>query len=342
LLLWIGATAVVLVVVVTAVYVAAALIVRALRSRPLAARLVGGLRAPVAGLAIAGTAASALAGADVPRAADDRLAHAAAIASIIAVAWSVARAIGVLADEWVGQLRIDRADNLRARAAWTQLVVIRRLAVVVVWTLAAAAGLWTFEEVRTLGASLLASAGVIGIVAGIAAKSSIGNLFAGLQLAFAAPIRYDDVVVVDGQWGRIEDISLTYVVVRTWDQRRVILPCTWFTEHPFENWTRPTSDLLAPVELELDHRVDVDDVRRCVDGLVDGHPLWDGRTNVVQVTGAGPSTITVRVLLSARGASEAFDLRCDVREGLVAHLREHQPGALPGVRARLDDVARSR
>jgi small-conductance mechanosensitive channel len=328
--------------VVAAVYGAGAVLARALRSRPLAAGLVRRLRAPVAGLTIAGLAAGTLAGADVPRAADDHLAHGAAIGSVTAVAWSVARTIGVLTDEWVGRLRIDRADNLRARAAWTQLVVIRRLVVVVVWTLATATALWTFEEVRTLGASVLASAGIIGIVAGIAAKSSLGNLFAGLQLAFAAPIRYDDVVVVEGQWGRVEDISLTHVVVRTWDQRRMILPCTWFTEHPFENWTRPTSDLLAPVELELDHRVDVDDVRRCVDGLVDGHPLWDGRTNVVQVTGAGPSTVTVRALLSARGASEAFDLRCDVREGLVAHLREHQPDALPGVRARLDDAVRAR
>jgi small-conductance mechanosensitive channel len=339
---WVAVTAAAVVALVALVYLGASIIVRVLPTRPLAARLVRRLRAPVAALAAASAAASNPAGADLSGPARDRIGHTVAVASITALAWFVARGIGALADEWVRQLRVDQPDNLRARTAWTQLTVVRRLTVVVVWTLATAAVLWTFEEVRTLGASLLASAGIIGIVAGIAAKSSIGNLFAGLQLAFSAPIRYDDVVVVDGQWGRIEDISLSYVVVRTWDERRLILPCTWFTEHPFENWTRPTGDLLAPVELELDHRVDVDEVRRCVDRLVDGHPLWDGRTNVVQVTASGPSTVTVRVLVSARGASEAFDLRCDVREGLVAHLRDHRPEALPGVRARLEESVRAR
>ncbi len=197
------------------------------------------------------------------------------VATIAAAGWVLVRGIGVAVDLWIRFIRVDRTDNLRARGLRTQLVVLRRLATVIVGFVVLAAMLWTFNGVRALGASLLASAGVISIVAGVAAQSSLANLFAGLQLAFSAPIRLDDVVVVAGQWGRVEDMSLTYVVVRTWDERRLILPCTWFSQHTFENWTRPTSAILAPVELELDHDVDLDDVRREVDRLVDGHLLWD-------------------------------------------------------------------
>jgi small-conductance mechanosensitive channel len=218
----------------------------------------------------------------------------------------------------------------------TQLAIVRRMSTVVIIVLAVASALWTFDRVRALGASILASAGIVGIVAGVSARSTLGNLIAGVQIAFAAPIRLDDVVVVEGQWGRVEEITLSQVVVRTWDRRRLILPCLYFVENPFENWTRPTSDLLAPVELSVDPCVDVDEIREVVTTFAERHPLWDKDTNTVQVTAASPEAITVRVLLSARNASEAFDLRCDVREVLLRHLRERQPQALP--RLRVDAV----
>jgi small-conductance mechanosensitive channel len=198
--------------------------------------------------------------------------------------------------------------------------------------LAIASILWSFGEVRALGASLLASAGIVGIIAGIAARSTLANVFAGIQIAFSAPIRIDDVVVVDGEWGRVEEITLAHVIVRTWDERRLILPCLYFLEHPFENWTRPTSEILVPLELKLDHCVDLDHLRREVDEVVARHPLWDRRVNVVQVTGADATTVTVRVLLSARNASEGWDLRCDVREALLLYVRGSQPNALPRIR----------
>jgi small-conductance mechanosensitive channel len=223
-------------------------------------------------------------------------------------------------------------DNLRARTMQTQINIMRRIAIVVIGALAAASILSAFGSVRTLGTSLLASAGIVGIVAGVAARSSLGNLFAGIQIAFSAPIRLDDVVVVEKQWGRVEEITLSHVVVRTWDERRLILPCLYFVENPFENWTRPTSAVLSPIELSLDPCIDVDALRAEVDRQLAGHRLWDRRTKVVQVTDSGAASVTVRVLLSARNAGESFDLRCDMREGLLRYVREHQPDALPKVR----------
>jgi small-conductance mechanosensitive channel len=202
--------------------------------------------------------------------------------------------------------------------------------------LATASILWSFGEVRALGASLLASAGIVGIVAGVAARSTLANVFAGVQIAFSAPIRIDDVVVVDGEWGRVEEITLAHVIVRTWDERRLILPCLYFIENPFQNWTRPTSEILVPLELKLDPYVDLEGLRRAVDEVAAGHPLWDRRVNVVQVTGVDATTVTVRVLLSARNASEAWDLRCDVREALLVYLRRQQPSALPRIRLTAD------
>jgi small-conductance mechanosensitive channel len=341
MLVWLAATAAAVAVTLLVVIVAVHVTMRLFAQRPLALRLLQRMRAPIAVVLAAVTVASSTVPGDLSSASASRISHGAAIAIIGACGWFASRLVGVLVDEWITTIRVDRVDNLRARTARTQLVILRRLASVAIGVVVVAASLWTFDQVRTLGASLLASAGIISVVAGIAAQSSLANLFAGLQIAFSSPIRYDDVVVVEGQWGRVEDITLTYVVVRTWDERRVILPCTWFTQNPFENWTRPTSALLAPVELQLDHCVDVDRVRADVEDFTDGHPLWDRRVRAVQVTDAGPSSVTLRVLLSARNASEAFDLRCEVRERVIAFLREHQAEALPGLRVRADAAARA-
>lgn len=198
----------------------------------------------------------------------------------------------------------------------------------------------TFDQVRTLGASLLASAGVVGVIAGIAARSTIGNLVAGLQIAFAEPIRLEDVVVVEGEWGQVEEITLTYVVVRIWDQRRLILPTTYFIDQPFENWTRSSTELLGTVTLHADYTVPVEALRQELERIVQTSTLWNRQVATVQVVGATERTVEVRALVSADTAADVWDLRCDVREKLLAFLQREHPAALPRVRAELTPPAR--
>jgi hypothetical protein len=185
-----------------------------------------------------------------------------------------------------------------------------------------------------VGASLLASAGLVSVVVGVAAQSTLANVFAGIQLAFSDAIRIDDVVVVDGQWGRIDEITLSYVVVHLWDDRRLVLPSGYFTKEPFENWTRRTSELLGTVELDLDWRVDVDGLRTHLDAVLAGTARWDGRSQALQVTDAVGGLVRIRVLVSAVDASALFDLRCHVRERLVAWARDHD-AAMPRRRVEL-------
>jgi small-conductance mechanosensitive channel len=338
-LVWLAVTAAVVVAAQLFQYVAVRVLLALVRSHPLVERAVRRLRAPTRLLnTVVVVSISFRYADDVSTNTRDEVEHVIVLATIAAIAWLLVRLTGALVQEAIEKLPLQESDNLRARAVQTQLAIVRRIATVLVIVLAVASALWTFDRVRALGASILASAGIVGIVAGVAARSTLGNLIAGVQIAFTAPIRLDDVVVVEGQWGRVEEITLSQVVVRTWDRRRLILPCLYFVENPFENWTRPTSDLLAPVEFALDATVDVDDLREAVTALAERHPLWDRQTNIVQVTGSGPDAVTVRVLLSARNASDAFDLRCDIREGVLRHLREAQPGALPRLRVAADRV----
>ena len=202
----------------------------------------------------------------------------------------------------------------------------------VIGVLSAAAMLLTFPSARAAGASILASAGVISLVAGLAAQSALANVFAGLQIAFTDALRVDDVVVVEDEWGRIEEITLTYVVVHIWDDRRMVLPSPYFTTTPFENWTRTESAVLGSVDSTWTGRVPVDECARSWPALVEGNELWDGRMGVLQVTDAVGSVVGVRALVSAENAGALFDLRCHVRECLVVWLqREHNYG-LPRVR----------
>lgn len=261
-----------------------------------------------------------------------RVTHVLQIALIGAVAWLGIQAAYVAEDTAAGRFDITVRDNLLARRRATQAQVLRRVFVVAIVVLAGAGMLLTFEGARAFGASLLASAGVIGVIAGIAARSTIGNLVAGIQIAFSEPIRLDDVVVVEDEWGWIEEITLTYVVVRLWDKRRLTLPTLYFVEEPFENWTRERAQILGTVELYLDYRTPVDEVRAEVGRILEGNELWDGEVWVVQVTDATEHTMKLRVLVSAEDAPTAWDLRCDVREALVGWLQEHHPEALPHVR----------
>ncbi|GAA3461474.1 mechanosensitive ion channel family protein [Saccharothrix longispora] len=262
------------------------------------------------------------------------LLHATGIALILAGAWLLASLLVVIEDATLARIRVDVSDNRHARRVHTQVTLVRRVTVVVVGVLAAAAVLMTFPSARAAGTSILASAGVIGAIAALAAQSLLGNVFAGVQIAFSDAVRLDDVVVVEKQWGRIEDITLTYVVIHLWDDRRLILPTSYFMKTPFENWTRTQSALLGTVELDLDWTVPVEDLRQELRHAMEGTDLWDGRVCVLQVTDAVGSFVRVRALVSASDAGRLWDLRCVAREHLVAWVRSKHPSALPQVRVR--------
>ncbi len=254
------------------------------------------------------------------------------LALIATVGWLVAVAAFVVEDIALARYDVDVEDNRHARRVRTQVSLVRRLTVVVIAVIAIAAMLLTFPSARAAGTSILASAGVISIVAGLAAQTSLANVFAGLQLAFTDAIRVDDVVVVEEEWGRIEEITLTYVVVHVWDDRRLVLPSTYFTTTPFQNWTRTESAVLGAVELDVDWTVPFEEMRAETARLVQGNPLWDRRVEVLQVTDAIGALVRVRVLVSAKDGPTLFDLRCEVREGLVVWLQREHPNGLPRVR----------
>ncbi|QUF02661.1 mechanosensitive ion channel [Actinosynnema pretiosum subsp. pretiosum] len=260
--------------------------------------------------------------------------HAVGIALILSGAWLLAALLVVLENATLSRVRIDVDDNRHARRVHTQVRLMRRVTVGVVSVVAVAAVLMTFPGARAAGASLLASAGVIGAIAALAAQSLLGNVFAGMQIAFSDALRLDDVLIVEEQWGRVEEITLTYVVVHLWDDRRLILPTSHFLKTPFENWTRTQSALLGTVELEVDWTVPVEEMRQELRHALESTDLWDGRVSVLQVTDALRSFVKLRALVSARDAPSLWDLRCVVREHLVTWLRANHPGALPQVRVR--------
>jgi small-conductance mechanosensitive channel len=222
-----------------------------------------------------------------------------------------------------------------ARGVYTQVTVLKKIAIGVIAVFAIASMLMVFQSVRQLGTAMIASAGVAGIVIGFAAQKSLGTLLAGFQIAMTQPIRIDDVVIVEGEWGRIEEITLTYVVVAIWDQRRLVVPITYFIEKPFQNWTRTSADILGSVFLQVDYAVPVDAVRQELTRLLEASPNWDRKVNVLQVTDARERTLELRALASSSDASKSWDLRCEVREKLVAFVQKNYPGSLPQVRATL-------
>jgi small-conductance mechanosensitive channel len=263
---------------------------------------------------------------------DDVLVKMAAIATVIAVAWAIIASIGLYADLVKHQYKLDVEDNLRARQVETRIDILGRTAVTIVVLIAFALAAMVFPVVRVLGTTLLASAGVAGIVLGIAARPLFENLIAGVQLALAQPIRIDDVVIVEGEYGHIEQIASTFVVVRIWDQRRMVLPLTYFIEKPFQNWTRTGSALLGTVFLYVDYSVQLQPLRDFLPKLLEAEPKWDGAVSGIQVTDAKESTVELRVLVSARNSADLFDLRCNVRERLIGFLHENHPTTLPTTR----------
>ncbi len=228
---------------------------------------------------------------------------------------------------------ISVSDNLKARKIRTQIKFVSRMLIVIIMVLATAAMLLSFESLRKVGTGLLAGVGVGSIIIGFAAQSTLSNLLAGFQIAFTQPIRIEDVVVVEGEWGRIEDITLTYVVVKIWDERRLVLPINYFIEKPFQNWTRVNSDLLGTVFLYLDYSVPVNRLREKFEELLRGNKLWDKKVMSIQVTDCKERVIELRALMSARNSSDAFDLRCYIREKLIAFVQEEYPESLPKTRS---------
>jgi len=263
------------------------------------------------------------------------LKHVLSLAVIASVAWLFIRTTYVLDDIVLSRYKIDEKDNLRARKIYTQLQVFKRVVIVVVGILALATMLMTFEKVRQLGTAILASAGIVGIVVGLAAQRTIATILAGLRIAITQPIRVDDVVVVENEWGRIEEITFTYVVVRIWDLRRLILPITYFIEKPFQNWTRVTADILGTVFIYVDYTVPVQEIREELYRILKDSKLWDGHVWALQVTDATERTVQLRALMSAPDASSAWNLRCEVREKLIEFIQKNYPEGLPKVRAEI-------
>ncbi len=262
-------------------------------------------------------------------------AHVLTACLVAAAAWVVAAVLLRIEDLALKRYRVDVADNLAARRMHTQVSLVRRITVAVVAVLGAGAVLMTFPAARAAGASVLASAGLVGLVAALAAQSTLGNAFAGLQLAFGNALRLDDVVVVEGEWGRIEEITLSYVVVRIWDERRLILPSSYFTTTPFQNWTRTSSAVIGTVELDVDWTVPVDELRQAAREVAEGSDLWDGRAYALHITEATGGLVRARIMVSAANSSALWDLRCLVRERMIAWLQRSHPSALPRRRAEL-------
>ena len=258
------------------------------------------------------------------------------LALIVLVSWTIVRSTYVLDDYIFQRFNLDVKDNLKARKIHTQLNVLKRIVIAIVCILALGSILMTFEKVRQLGTTILASAGIVGIIVGLAAQKTIGTFIAGLQIAFTQPIRIDDVVIVEGEWGRIEEITLTYVVVKIWDLRRLVVPITYFIEKPFQNWTRVTADLLGSVFLYVDYTVCIEAVREELQKILKESQHWDGKVCVLQVTNTSERTVELRALMSAADAPTAWNLRCEVREKLVAFIQKNYPHALPKLRAEFE------
>jgi small-conductance mechanosensitive channel len=227
---------------------------------------------------------------------------------------------------------INHPDNLRARKIRTQLLFVRKVVVSIVVLVSLSIILLSFPNLRKIGAGLLTGVGIGSVIIGFAAQQSISNFLAGMQIAFTQPIRIDDAVIVEGEWGKIEEITMTYVVVQIWDQRRLILPIKYFIEKPFQNWTRNSSEILGTVFIYADYSIPIAAVRDQLTRILESNPLWDKRVNVLHTTDLKDRTLELRALMSARNSGDAWELRCYVREHLIRFITEQFPEHLPRIR----------
>ena len=264
------------------------------------------------------------------------LQHLCSLTLIFGIAWLLASTILGMQEMVLLRYDITAIDNLKARAVSTQVNILVKIVMVLIFIIAGATMLMTFDKVRQVGVSLLASAGIAGIIIGFAAQRSLTTLIAGIQIAITQPIRLDDVVTVEGEWGRIEEINLTYVVICLWDLRRLVVPITYFLEKPFQNWTRDSSELIGTVTMHCDYRVPVAAVRAELESILAGTDLWDGKASGLIVLDATEKTVVLRALVSAKNSGEAWDLRCHVREKLVEFLQLEYPDCLPRERSEME------
>lgn len=267
--------------------------------------------------------------------------HAVSLLVIAAVALVLFQIVQAVEAFILAQYEGDPADQFRARKIRTQVTVLKKIVVVIISLFTLASMLMVFESVRQFGTSILASAGVAGIIIGLAAQRSIGTLLAGFQVALTRPIRIDDVVIVENEWGRIEDITLTFVIVCIWDQRRLILPINYFMERPFQNWTSTSSDILGTVFLHVDYTMPIQPLRDELDRILARSEYWDGKLRSILVTDAKEHTLEVRAMASAADGDQAWFLRCEIREKLVEFIRENYPQGLPRLRAELQNASPS-
>lgn len=254
-----------------------------------------------------------------------------------AFGWALGTIVDGLLKRQLAGLKLDEADNLQARKMATRLDVVRRIWIVLVALMTVAAAMTVIPGAGQIGVSLFASAGIAGLALGLAARPVLSNLIAGLQIAFTQPIRLDDAVVVEGEWGWIEEIGLFYVTIKIWDWRRLVVPLSYFIEKPFQNWTRETASIIGAVTWHLDYRAPIGAIREKLTEICEATPLWNGNVVNLQVVDAGQHTVTVRALASAKTSPEAWDLRCLIREEMVAWLQAEHPLALPRVRIQEPD-----
>jgi small-conductance mechanosensitive channel len=251
------------------------------------------------------------------------------VAFVTLTGWCCATALHIATVIYLRRFKLDAEDNLLARKHFTQMRILERAGVTLVALVTLSVALMTFEPVRQYGVSLLASAGAAGLVLGLAMQPVLSNLVAGIQIAITQPIRIEDAIIVENEWGWVEEITATYVVVRLWDWRRLVLPLTYFIQKPFQNWTRDGASLIGSVFLYVDHRAPVALMREKLAEIARATPLWDGKVVNLQVSDAKESTIEIRMLVSARNAPQAWDLRCVVREAMITWLQAEHPEALP-------------
>ena len=268
---------------------------------------------------------------------EEFLSHTSTLLFILSITWILIVVLKAFKSNILTKYDMNASDNVHARKIYTQFTVLERVLMFLIILFAVSIALMSFDSIRAIGVSMLTSAVIAGIIIGFAAQKALGTLMAGIQIAFTQPIRLDDVVVVEGEWGRIEEIYLTYVVVKIWDKRRLVLPTTYFIEQPFQNWTRNSSDILGTVFIYTDYNVPFDALREELTRILENTELWDKEVNVLQVTDTNNEMVETRALMSAIDSPTAWDLRVHVREKLVIFIQENYPHSLPRTRIEMQE-----
>ena len=256
---------------------------------------------------------------------------------VVSIAWAIIAVVRIAKNQLLKNYDISVADNLKSRKVYTQYNILERILIFIIIIISVGIVLMLFESVRSVGVSIFASAGIAGLIIGLAAQKALGSILAGLQIAITQPIRLDDVVIVENEWGWIEEINLTYVVVRIWDKRRLVVPSTFFLDRPFQNWTRTSADILGTVFIYTDYTMPFEPLRKELTRLLESSPHWDRKVNVLQVTDAKESTLEIRALMSAETSPQAWDLRVYVREKLIEFIQREYPQCLPRTRVMLQE-----